>query len=152
MADVFISYANQNREAARKLAASLEARGWSVCWNRKIRAGQSFDQAIERQLEIARSVIVLWSKDSISSEWVKNEAALAAERDVLVPALIDSVRPPLEFRRRQAADLIGWDGDPAHPGFQALIGRTVSLKKLSGISRFSTSSAQAGLTGRLSGS
>src|SRR4029077_13640011 len=80
MADVFISYANQNRDTARLLAASLEACGWSVWWDRKIQPGQSFDQAIERELEFARSVIVLWSKDSISSEWVKNEAALAAER------------------------------------------------------------------------
>jgi TIR domain len=87
MADVFISYANENRDTARKLAASLEARGWSVWWDRKIQAGQTFDQVIERELETARCVIVLWSKESISSEWVKNEAALAAERGVLVPAL-----------------------------------------------------------------
>ena len=120
MADVFISYANENRDTARKLAASLEARGWSVWWDRKIQAGQTFDQVIERELETARCVIVLWSKESISSEWVKNEAALAAERGVLVPALIDSVRPPLEFRRRQAADLVGWNGDTAHLGFLAL--------------------------------
>ncbi len=120
MADVFISYANENRDTARKLAASLEARGWSVWWDRKIQAGQTFDQVIERELETARCVIVLWSKESISSEWVKNEAALAAERGVLVPALIDAVRPPLEFRRRQAADLVGWNGDTAHLGFLAL--------------------------------
>jgi len=120
IADVFISYANEDRDTARKLAAALEARGWSVWWDRKIQAGQSFDQVIERELETARRVVVLWSKNSINSEWVKNEAALAAERGVLVPALIDSVRPPLEFRRRQAADLVGWVDDPEHPGFRAL--------------------------------
>src|SRR5262249_17012490 len=107
MADIFISYANEDRDTARKLAAELEARGWSVWWDRKIQAGQSFDQVIEWELETARRVVVLWEKNSISSEWVKNEAALAAERGVLVPALIDSVRPPLEFRCRQAADLVG---------------------------------------------
>jgi len=120
IADVFISYANEDRDTARKLAAALEARGWSVWWDRKIQAGQSFDQVIERELETARCVSVLWSKTSINSEWVKNEAALAAERGVLVPALIDSVRPPLEFRRRQAADLVGWLDDPEHPGLQSL--------------------------------
>ena len=120
MTDVFISYASEDRERARIVASALEARGWSVWWDRKIVAGQTFDQVIEQELEAAKSVVVLWSKDSISSEWVKNEAAAAAERGVLVPALLDDVKLPLEFRRRQAADLIGWEGDPSHAGFQAL--------------------------------
>jgi hypothetical protein len=120
MTDVFLSYANEDRERASKLASSLEACGWSVWWDRKIIAGQTFDQVIERELETARSVVVLWSKDSISSEWVKNEAAVAADRGVLVPALIDPVKLPLEFRRKQAADLVNWDGDLSHQGFQAL--------------------------------
>src|SRR5262249_37686025 len=72
-------------------------------------------------------------KDSISSEWVKNEAAVASERGALVPALIDGVEPPLEFRRKQTADLIGWDGDPSHGGFQALCDGVAATTKISGI-------------------
>ncbi len=120
MTDVFISYASEDRESAFKVASALEARGCSVWWDRKIKAGQTFDQVIERELETAKSVVVLWSARSISSEWVKNEAAVAAQRGVLVPVLIDSVKPPLEFRRKQTADLVGWDGSSSHPGFQAL--------------------------------
>ncbi len=120
MTDVFISYASEDRDRARKLASALEARGWSVWWDRKIIAGQAFDQVIEHELETAKCVVVLWSKDSISSEWVKNEAAVAAERGVLVPALIDNVKLPLEFRRKQTADLVSWDGAPSDEGFQAL--------------------------------
>ena len=122
MADIFISYANEDRERAGRLASVLESCGWSVWWDRKIIAGQAFDEAIERELEAARCVIVLWSQESIGSEWVKNEAAVAAERGVLVPALIDRVKLPLEFRRKQTVDLIGWDGDFGHEGFQALRG------------------------------
>ncbi len=122
MSDVFISYASEDREHARTLASSLEARAWSVWWDRKIVPGQSFDQVIENELENARSVVVLWSKDSIASEWVKNEAASAAKRGLLVPALIENVRIPLEFRRRHAADLTGFSGNPSHGGFQALCG------------------------------
>jgi TIR domain len=118
--DVFLSYANEDRERAATLARSLEAAGWSVWWDRKIVAGHAFDEAIERELETAKSVVVLWSRSSVTSEWVKNEAAAAAERDVLIPASIDRVRPPLEFRRKQTVDLADWTGDTPHEGFQAL--------------------------------
>jgi hypothetical protein len=120
MADVLISYASEDRERAGKLASVLSAHGWSVWWDRKIIAGQAFDSAIERELESAKSVVVLWSKHSIESEWVRNEASLAVERGVLVPALIDEVKLPLEFRRKQTADLTGWQGDPFHGGLQSL--------------------------------
>ena len=120
MSDVFISYANSDRERARELANALSARGWSVWWDRHIKAGQAFDEVIERELERAKNIVVLWSEASIASEWVKNEAAVAAQRRVLVPVLLDDVRIPLEFRRKQTADLIGWDGNPSHGGLQAL--------------------------------
>ena len=120
MTDVFISYATEDRDRAAQLASALGAIGWSVWWDRKIIAGQAFDHAIERELENAKSVIVLWSKHSIGSEWVKNEAAVASERGVLVPATIESVKLPLEFRRKQTADLFDWKGEPSHSGFQAL--------------------------------
>lgn len=120
MTDIFISYASEDRDRASQLASALAALGWSVWWDRKIIAGQAFDQAIERELEAAKSVVVLWSKHSVASEWVKNEAAVAAERRVLVPVIIESVKLPLEFRRKQTADLIDWKGEPSHRGFQAL--------------------------------
>jgi hypothetical protein len=120
MADVLISYASEDRERAGKLASALSAHGWSVWWDRKIIAGQAFDIVIERELENAKSVVVLWSKHSIESEWVKNEASVAAERGILVPALIDEVKLPLEFRRKQTADLTGWQGDSLHGGLQSL--------------------------------
>jgi len=120
MADIFISYANEDRERAGRIAGALESCGWSVWWDRKIVVGQAFDKAIELELEAARCVIVLWSQKSIDSEWVKNEAAAGAERGVLVPALIDRVKLPIEFRRRQTADLAGWEGNTSQEGFQAL--------------------------------
>src|SRR5262245_56894585 len=122
MTDVFISYASEDRTRAKKLAEALEAKGFSVWWDRNIIAGQTYDEVIEHELEIATSVVVLWSKHSVVSEWVKNEAQVAVERGRLVPALIDDVKPPLEFRRKQTVDLVGWDGDLGHPGLDTLHG------------------------------
>src|SRR5262245_40031763 len=111
MGDVFISYAKADIERARVLAAVFEERGHSVWWDRHIAPGKSFDEAIEDALARARAVIVLWSAESIDSRWVRAEASAAAEREVLVPALIENVPIPLEFRHIHAANLVGWDGD-----------------------------------------
>src|SRR6266545_2454515 len=115
MADVFISYARENLAMAESVANALAADGYSVWWDREILAGESFDQVIEHELDQAGCVIVLWSQDSASSEWVRSEAAAAAERGVLVPAFIEQVRLPLEFRRKHTLDLTSWNGDRNAP-------------------------------------
>ncbi len=120
MTDVFISYANEDRDRAGTMADSLVELGWSVWWDRSIIIGTVFDKAIEFELESAKCVVVLWSKHSVDSEWVKNEAAAAATRGVLIPAMIDKVKIPLEFRRKQTADLTRWHGDLDDENFLAL--------------------------------
>ena len=108
MSDIFISYASPDRDKARALAGVLGAKGWSVWWDRTIPPGKEFDEVIEAALDSAKCVVVLWSKSSITSSWVKTEAADAMRRKVLVPALIEQVKIPLEFRRLHAADLSRW--------------------------------------------
>ena len=117
MSDIFISYASADRETAHKFADALEGLGWSVWWDREIPPGKTFDQVIEEELNSARCVVVLWSKESVRSRWVRTEASAALDRECLVPALIDTVAIPLEFKRIQAATLTDWDGDTAHPDF-----------------------------------
>jgi len=115
MSDIFLSYASADRDRAQRIAAVLEAQGWSVWWDRTIPPGSTFDEVIEQALDAARCVVVLWSKTSAASDWVKTEAAEAARRKILVPALIDEVKIPLEFRRVQAANLSAWHGDTQYP-------------------------------------
>jgi hypothetical protein len=76
-----------------------------VWWGRTIPPGKTFDQVIQEAIESARCVVVLWSKGSIISDWVKEEANIGKQRKILVPAKIDSVEPPLGFGLIQAADL-----------------------------------------------
>jgi len=121
MSDIFISYASQDRPKAQTLAEALVQQGWSVWWDRTIPPGKTFDQVIEEALEAAKCVIVLWSSQSVASHWVKTEAAEGLRRGILVPALIDDVRIPLEFRRIQTAQLVDWRGEPTHPEFEKLV-------------------------------
>jgi hypothetical protein len=103
--DVFVSYATQDRERVRPLVESLEQAGLDVWWDRRIAPGAGFDSEIQDALDRARCVLVIWSKDSVQSDWVITEASEGLERGVLVPIAIDSVRPPLAFRRRQTIDV-----------------------------------------------
>jgi hypothetical protein len=110
MSDVFISYANEDRARVQTLAEALGRAGFSVWWDRKIVAGQEFDRVIESALDATKSVVVCWSRNSVQSEWVKNEASAGAERGVLVPVCLDDVRLPLEFRRWTCTTASAWCG------------------------------------------
>jgi TolB-like protein/tetratricopeptide (TPR) repeat protein len=109
--DIFVSYATEDRERVRPLVELLEGEGWSVWWDREIHAGPRFDQVIEEAIEQASCVVVVWSRHSIQSDWVRTEANEGLERGVLVPMRIDDVRPPLGFRRSQTAELVGFPGN-----------------------------------------
>ena len=74
MADIFISYAKEDRERVKLLANALEIKGWSVFWDRTIPTGQKWREVIGEALENARVVIVAWSKASTKSRWVQEEA------------------------------------------------------------------------------
>lgn len=121
MAQVFLSYASEDRETAAVLAGALRNRGLSVWWDRNIPLGRTFDEVIQEQLEAAGCVVVLWSPASTASRWVRAEAGDADARNVLVPVLIAECRIPLPFRQIQTANLIDWRGRPNHPGFEAVM-------------------------------
>lgn len=108
MAQIFISYASGDRERAKALAEVLSGRGWTVFWDRTVPPGRVFDEVIAEALQAAKCVVVMWSRASVDSRWVKEEADDGAQRRILIPALIDEVPLPLGFRRLQAARLVGW--------------------------------------------
>ena len=127
MADIFISYKREDRPWAKALAGALETQGWSVWWDTRLAAGERFDDVIGAELKKARCVIVLWSKRSVESEWVKDEAHQGKKRRILVPVLIDNVEQPWAFQRIHAADLKGWKGKIGDPKFRLLV-EDISLK------------------------
>ncbi len=120
MADIFISYSGEDKSIVRKMAALLESRGWTVWWDRQIPIGQKFDTVIENELNNAACVLVIWTRRSVSSEWVKNEAAAAEKRGLLVPVMLEDVKIPLAFERVEYARLTGWNGEEQHPELEIL--------------------------------
>ena len=122
MSDIFISYASEDKGRVQALARALERKGWSVWWDRRIPAGKSFDEVIHEALKNARSVVVVWTKTSIKSTWVKNESRSGLRRNILFPVmLLDEVEIPLEFEHLQAAHLMDWQPEQDHAGFDQFI-------------------------------
>jgi hypothetical protein len=76
---------------------------------------------LEEQIAVARSVVVLWSRASVASDWVKNEAREANKRQILIPALIEPVKLPMEFSHIQTADLTAWKVGAASGEFDKLL-------------------------------
>jgi formylglycine-generating enzyme required for sulfatase activity len=121
MSDIFISYKREDQATARKLADALEKEGLSVWWDPKLRAGEHFDDVIEKALNDAKCVIVMWSNLSVNSEYVKAEATEALEQKKLVPIKIESVNLPFRFKRVHTLSLLGWDGSKDFPEFRRLV-------------------------------
>lgn len=127
MTDIFLSYTERDRETARRIAEVLGEAGWSVWWDRRIPAGETWRSVLEHALEDMRCMVVLWSAKSIESEWVYEEASEGRRLGKLVPVMIENVRPPAGFREIQAADLTGWDGSPDFDGLRMLLGDLENL-------------------------
>jgi hypothetical protein len=121
MTDIFISYARRDRDRIAALARVLGEKGWSIWWDRNIRVGSNFADVIAEELAAARCVIVAWSKDALKSKWVIDEAADGSDRGILLPILLDNVKPPLGFRQVQAISLSDWKDEPDHPGLNQLL-------------------------------
>jgi hypothetical protein len=119
--DVFISYAREDRSTAERLAATLQAQGISVWWDREILGGAEFAEVIERELTRARVVLVLWSAQSVRSSFVRDESSRAFEASKLLPVRIEDVKVPLGFGQIHTLDLIDWNGDDGAPALAELL-------------------------------
>jgi len=109
--DIFLSYARTDRSRARIFAECLAEEGFSVWWDASLHSGETFDEVIERNLREAKAVVVLWSKASVASRWVRAEATLADRRNKLAPAIIEPCDRPIIFELTHAAELSDWTGE-----------------------------------------
>lgn len=109
---IFLSYAHEDHAPAQRLARSLERAGYTIWWDALIEGGTRFAASIDEALQRADVIVVLWSRRSVESDWVRDEATHGRDRRRLVPLSLDGSPPPLGFRQIQTIDVSGRNGRP----------------------------------------
>jgi adenylate cyclase len=69
--EIFISYARSAQPQAGAIADALRAGGYSVWWDDDLPAHRAYNDVIAERLNSAKAVLVVWSRDGASSEWVR---------------------------------------------------------------------------------
>jgi nucleoid DNA-binding protein len=121
MADIFISYSRRDYERVYPVAKLIADAGWSIFIDTETPVGVTWRQHIFKALTEAKCVVVVWSKRSIESDWVIEEADDGKKRKILIPVLIDPIKPPFGFRSIQHVDLSKWHGQGKHPNIEKLL-------------------------------
>ena len=121
MNDVFISYARSTAKQAQAVAQALRGLGYGVWLDDELPAHRSYSDVIEERLKAAKAVLVIWSAEAAKSHWVRAEANAALEAGTLAQLTVDGVLPPMPFNQIQCADLAGWAGDTAAPGWRKIV-------------------------------
>ena len=119
--DIFLSYNREDQAKARLFADAFVAEGFHVWWDTTLRAGEAYDEVTEKALREANAVVVLWSKKSVASRWVRAEATVAHRQKTLVPAMIEACERPIMFELTQTSELGHWAGDRADPAWRAFL-------------------------------
>jgi hypothetical protein len=127
MADIFISYKKTDHVFVRPIVDLLQEAGWSVWWDTRLNVGEQWDVTIEREIMAAGCVVVVWSPDSINSYWVREEARVGRERNILIPVLVKGVSPPFGYGLIQATDFTNWNRNSSNDCAARLV-QAVELK------------------------
>lgn len=111
ISEIFLSYNRQDIDIARRFAEGLEREGFTVWWDQSLRSGEAYDEVTEAALRKAKAVVVLWSRRSVASRWVRSEATIANRNNTFVPAMIEPCDRPVMFELTQTAELGHWRGE-----------------------------------------
>jgi TolB-like protein len=119
--DIFLSYNREDQARAKHFAEAFEGKGFKVWWDVGLRTGEAYDEVTETALRTAKAVVVLWSKKSVQSRWVRAEATLADRNKTLVPCMIEPCERPIMFELTQTAELGHWQGDAGDKAWVAFL-------------------------------
>lgn len=128
MADIFISYKQERRAHAERLAVIMEAHGCEVWWDYHLEPRDKFRQVIQDEIDKSKAVVVLWCAESIKSTFVIDEADRALKQSKLIQAMLEDVEPPMGFRSvDQRLRITDWPGNADHDAITQLMNATKRL-------------------------
>jgi hypothetical protein len=90
---IFISYSKADSEPTQELADFLSAEGYTVWWDTDLTSGEDFRRTIDRELDAADAIVVIWTARSIASNWVIAEADHGARRNRLITVRTRDLEP-----------------------------------------------------------
>ena len=108
MSDIFISYARADRALAEGLARDLQARGYRVWWDAELVGSDDFYEVILEALRQAKAAVVIWTKASAKSRFVRDEARFALHFEKLVAVKgpdLDHIDIPFGFQGQLTDDV-----------------------------------------------
>ena len=108
--DIFISYKSENISWVNRLKQSLQNRGVKVWLDKdQIRPGDLFAEALENGIQMSRSMGLVITPESLTSNWVREEyyraLSLVNEDNLhLIPILLEKAELPGFLKGRQYID------------------------------------------------
>lgn len=96
---------------AERLQETLTARGIDVFWDQATTPGQDWDMWIRGKLPNGKVAIVLWSRNSVKRDNVRQEALVAGKAKKRLPAMLDSIEAedlPMGLYVVQAMNMTDW--------------------------------------------
>lgn len=123
---VFISYSLDNSDYARELAEILQHAGIDVWFDRtELKPGDAILDELQNALESASAIIVLLSKNYVTSNWAAFErgAAHALNKEILPIIIDDSINIPSDIIRPSVLDAKSMDTNKIVEKIQAVLGK-----------------------------
>lgn len=113
MPSVFISYSNKDRQFVERLASDLKATGLRVWYDQwELKVGDSLISKISAGIRAQDYLVVVLSRSSVTSEWVRKELSAALMRElnekrvIVLPVLIENCEIPPLISDKVYADFI----------------------------------------------
>ncbi len=117
----FISYAHQDSDLIGDIHHFLTEQSLPLWWDSDLGAGDSWRNEISQKLSEAKVVVTFWTKNSVKSPSVIEEASNAQKLGKLVHVRLDASPLPYGFAETQYLELRDWDGTPNHYQMRKLI-------------------------------
>ena len=119
--DVFLVSALADRDVAKLVARRLRALKFKV-WLDQKQTDETFDAKDARDATNSQSMLVLWSKDAVQSDWVRAAASIGHSRPgTLIQAGLDKTIPYEPFKKDKRHAIAGMTSRKTPEGFYQVV-------------------------------